>query len=286
MAIEIGNVTLETFFIFIAIVIATFVLSALVNMGIRKILDRRVKRSTSKLTARLTQYAVIIIGLYIGIVIVLGLDLTALFASLGLIALAVAFASQQIIQNTMAGILILIQRPIQLEDWVEIGGLPQTGVGRVKDITLTRTTLRPSDGRIVYIPNSLLITSKVINYTRAGFTEVPVPLKFTVGTDMERVKEIIIKAVEANPKLPPNLALEEERSYKRILELPQIRRLFDTKPDMSLFMPRIMITGITGLEVEVEVRIWVREIQNKDEIVSQLLEFIAHRISREGLELA
>jgi len=286
MAIEIGGVTLETFFGFIALVIAIFLLSALANAGLRRLMDNRIKRSNSKLIARLIQYLTIVVGLYIGIVMVLGLDLTALFASLGLIALAVAFASQQILQNTMAGILIFIQRPIHLEDWVEIGGLPTTGIGRVKDITLSRITLRNADGRIVFIPNSIILNSKVINYTRAGFTEVAVPLRFPVGMDMERVRSIIMDAVKLNPRLPPNLDQEEERSYIRMFNLPQIKLLFDKKPDISLFVPRTLVTGITGSEVMVEIRIWVREIQTREQIISDLLESVNDRLSREGLKLA
>ena len=61
---------------------------------------------------------------------------------MGLVGVAIAFASQQIISNLLSGLLISFTRPIQLEDWVEVGLAPSTGVCRVKDINLMATVLR------------------------------------------------------------------------------------------------------------------------------------------------
>jgi len=283
MAIEIGVPTLETFFVFIALLIATIIISVLVHAGLRAWLDSRIERGLSKLIARILQYFIICIGLYIGIVPVMGLNMTALLASLGILALAVTFASQQIIQNTMAGILIYIQRPIKLEDWVEIGGLPATGIGRVKDITLNRTTLRNVDGKIIFIPNSMLITSKVINYTRAGFTEIPIEITFPLGVDVGKIREAIEESAKANPRLPPNLDVKEKRSFLHVMELPGFKQLFDSGSNLDQFKPKLLVKGIGDSGIIFEIRVWIREIRLKDEIISDLLEDVLQRLKNKGI---
>jgi small-conductance mechanosensitive channel len=111
------------------------------------------------LIARATEYVVFILGFSYGLYYILGLELKAFVASLGIISIAVAFASQQIIQNVIAGILIAVSRPVELDDWVDISG---TGISNIKDITLTRPVLRDKNGRLYYIPNSILISSIIV----------------------------------------------------------------------------------------------------------------------------
>jgi hypothetical protein len=93
----------------------------------------------------------------------LNLDFRRSVLSLGVASIAIAFASQQIIQNAISGLLIAIIKPIQLEDWVEVGPIPLTNISRVKDITLMNTVLKEVDGRIITVPNSQIINGKVIN---------------------------------------------------------------------------------------------------------------------------
>lgn len=285
MAIEIGGVTLTTLILFLILLVGILVLSSLVNILLRRTFDPRLPRRYSKLIARMTQYALIVIALYYGLTHVLELDLTAFLASLGILGIAIAFSSQQVISNLMAGLLIFITRPVQLEDWVDIGGLPATGVGRVKDITWTRTVLRNADGKIVYIPNSLLIMVKVVNYTRAGFTEVPIEVEVPIGIPFERVRRVIEEVAEGSPRIPPNMTKEEQTKWESRFDIPQITRLFEKRPDLNMFRTRVLITGITDSKYRVNIRIWVGEIFSKEQIISEFLHQLLSRFKEEGIEL-
>ena len=148
---------------FLLLVIVAVIVARVGNTLIRRWLDEPVGKRLSKGVARSFQYVVMITALTVGFGSVLKLDLSAILLSLGIAGIAVAFASQQIIQNAIAGILISIVRPIQLEDWVEVGPLPLNGLGRVKDITLMNTVMRDLDGRIVTVPNAQIMNGKVIN---------------------------------------------------------------------------------------------------------------------------
>jgi small conductance mechanosensitive channel len=123
--IFIGTVTLESFLLFLFTALISIIVGDLIYLVVRRALDGRVSSRSSKMMARAMHYTVLLLGLYLGIHYVLGEDLTALAASRGIVGIAVAFSSQQIIQNIMAGLLIAFERPIQHEDWIDIGALPK-----------------------------------------------------------------------------------------------------------------------------------------------------------------
>ncbi|VVB90121.1 Small-conductance mechanosensitive channel MscMJ [uncultured archaeon] len=267
--ILIGKVTLGNFFIFIFIFIITVVGGNLIYSLIRRFLDGRLSLRNSKLIARVAEYAIFIIGLYYGVRYVLLLDLNAFVASLGIIGIAIAFASQQIIQNFIAGILISVGRPIHLDDWVEVG---ESGICNIKDILLTRTVLRNRNGRLISIPNSVLVSSSIINYTQSGFVEISIALTIPADSDLDKIKKTIKTVVHEHPNILPNVSRKEKDIITKLLELPNIKVLFEDTLDMSKFEPRILISGISDSGVELSIRFWIREINKKDEIISEVLE--------------
>jgi small-conductance mechanosensitive channel len=119
--ILISNVTLENFLIFIFIVLLIVVVGNISYALMRRLFDDKLSLRDSKLIARVIEYILYTLGFYYGVRYLLNLDLNALLASLGIFSIAIAFGSQQIIQNFIAGLLISVGRPIQLDDWVEIG---------------------------------------------------------------------------------------------------------------------------------------------------------------------
>ena len=228
--------------------------------------------------ARVSEYAVFMIGFSYGLYYVLGLELRAFVASLGIIGIAAAFASQQVIQNFIAGILIAVSRPVQIDDWVEIGG---TGISNIKDITLTRTVLRDKNGRLYYIPNSAVISSIITNYTKSGFVEISVPLTIPCASYTEQVKWIIMNVAHENPKILPNVPAEEKDIITRIIELQNIKMFFKDKLDMSMFKPRILISGVSDSGITLSIRLWIREINKKDEIISEFFDELLKNFKEE-----
>ncbi|MEM2918869.1 MAG: mechanosensitive ion channel [Candidatus Altiarchaeota archaeon] len=284
--ILIGNVTIENFLLFLFTFIITLILGNLVNFLARRFFDERISIRNSKIVARILQYFFISAGLYYGIYYELGLDLTALVASLGIIGIAIAFSSQQIIQNVIAGILISFQGQIQIEDWVKVGGVPDTGIGRVKDITLTSTTIRDMDGKLVYIPNSALLSSKIINYTKAGFTEVPIQIKIPYTPEYGKVREIILEVANENRSILSTTTKKGKSSIERILQLPHIKKIFADKPlNMEIFKPRVLISEISDSKITFSVRFWILEIHKKDEIISEFLIALLERFKKEGVKV-
>ncbi len=269
---------------FIMVVLATVVLAKGTNMLSRRILDERVSRAQSKAMARLFQYIVLAIGLYLGFWEVLGLDMAALLASLGILGIGVALASQQVLMNAFSGILLSIIKPVKMDEWIEVSGLPVTGIGRVKDINLMNTVLKDLDGRILYVPNSVMVNNKVINYSRAGIVAIRIPVWLQSLNDFERVKNIVLDVADKDPLILPNVGEEERKRVTKTFELKSVSRYLEKRVDISHFPPSIIIKDIQREKVKVDIKIWIRDVSKRDEIVTGYLDSLRLRFAKEGIE--
>ncbi len=269
---------------FIMVVLATVLLAKGTNMLTRRLLDQRVSRTQSKAVAKLFQYIVLAAGLYLGFWEVLGLDMAALLASLGILGLGVALASQQVLMNAFSGILLSVIKPIKMDEWIEVSGLPVTGIGRVKDINLMNTVLKDLDGRILYVPNSVMVNNKVINYSRAGIVAIRIPVWLRSLKDFDGIKSIVLDVADKDPLILPNVGEEERRKVNKTFELRSVSRYLEKKVDMSHFAPSILIKDIQSEKVKVEIKIWIRDISKRDEIVTGYLDALRIRFGKEAIE--
>ncbi|CAG0948485.1 MAG: mechanosensitive ion channel [Candidatus Methanoperedens sp.] len=281
--IFIGNVTLENFLIFLFIFLLTVIIANISYALMRRLLDDKLSLGNSKLIARIIEYAFYTLGFYYGVLYVLKMDLSALIASLGIFTIALAFGAQQIIQNFIAGVLISILRPIELDDWVEIS---DTGISNIKEIKLTRTVLRNRNGKLFFVPNSVLVSTIIINYTKSGFVEIPVPLSISYSCDFEKVKNIVKEVAQGHPKILPNVSRREKDIISKLFELSNFKILFKDKMDMRMFEPGVLISDISDSKITLSLRIWIREIDKKDEIVSEFLEKLMTKFKVEKIELS
>jgi small-conductance mechanosensitive channel len=96
---------------------------------------------------------------------------TGVLASTAVLSLIIGFAAQQALSNVVAGLLLAITQPLRIGDLVEL----EDGAGRVRDITLTFTSIAFDDGRVLVVPNQKLMTDPLINHSIDGTTERPVP---------------------------------------------------------------------------------------------------------------
>lgn len=279
----IGNISIIDLFIFLIFAVIAVLISRAIYLVLRKFLDNKVSKKASKGIARLVNYIIISLALYIGFVLLLRQDVSSLFVSLGILGLAGALAAQQVIQNAFAGIMIAVGKPYELEDWVEVGLMP---MARVRDISLMFTEMRDVDGKIITIPNSFVMSNRVINYTHGGFVALNVPILFQPGTDMNRVGVIVLEVADMDDNILPKLGGAEKRALDRILELPKMQAIFGNQLDMRLFDPQVNITGLGLTKMNVNVRIWVKDPHRRELIISNFLKVLRVRFKAEGIELA
>jgi small conductance mechanosensitive channel len=111
------------------------------------------------LLGQLAHISVIILGLLTALSAVApSFHAADLIKMLGIGSVAIGFAFQNILQNFLAGILILMQEPFQIGDWINVTGLE----GRVEDIETRATVVLTSKGQRIVIPNAVLFTNPVV----------------------------------------------------------------------------------------------------------------------------
>jgi small-conductance mechanosensitive channel len=128
-----------------------------------------------------------------------------------------------------------------------------------------------------------LISNIIINYTKSGFVEIPVPLTIPYSSDFEKVKNIVKEVAHGHTKILPNVSRVEKKYISKLFELSSIRILFKDKMDMSMFEPRVLISDISDSRTTLTVRIWIREIEKKDEIISEFLEKLLGKFKEENI---
>lgn len=276
----------ESLFFFIILILAALALGRSVYALFRHFLDARIGKRRSKKYARGLQYGIIAVGLSFGMTNVLEIDFATVAATLGLVGIVIALASQQILQNLMAGILMGMERQIQLEDWVDIGGTPDTKPARVKDITLTKTILLDPQGKLIIVPNSVIVSNKVINYSKAGFFEVPLRLTIAMDEDLDRVKAIILDVADKDQFILPNVPTVEKQEVERVMHLRHLRSLFENKISFDMFHPRVLLADMADGKIVLSIRIWIREVNRRDDIVSDFLGTLFLKLREEKIKLA
>ena len=126
---------------------------------VRRITKNRGHRpNLGLLLGQLTQVTVAVFGLLVAVSAVApSFQASDLIKMLGVGSVAVGFAFQNILQNFLAGILLLFQEPFRVGNWISVTGLE----GRVDDIQARATLITDSNSRKIVIPNAVLFTNPV-----------------------------------------------------------------------------------------------------------------------------
>jgi small-conductance mechanosensitive channel len=185
--------------------LVTLVVIFLISVWISKVLQRIADRwlrlrgvleeGTISTTKRLLHYGVVLVGLGIGIQTI-GINLSALFAAGAVVAVALGFAMQNILQNFVSGVILLAERSITESDVLEVDGR----IVRVMRMGTRATVARTRDDEEIIIPNSLLVQSSVTNYTLGdSLYRIRAAVGVAYGSNMDRVREVLMEAGRSVP---------------------------------------------------------------------------------------
>lgn len=208
--------------------IGLFILLA--GLGVAWIVVRVVRRwmrrsdaeaSAEELTIQLVRGLVILLFLLFALSIV-GVNVGAALAGLGIAGLAVAFAMQNILENFISGVLLLIRKPFRIGDQIRTNDYE----GTVEDLDLRVTRLRVYAGEIVLIPNADVFRNPIVNLTRRGKRRTSVFVGVDYRDDQDRAREVILAAV---------------RDVTGVLSTPE---------------PEVLLTELGESSVDFEVRYW------------------------------
>jgi len=139
----------------------------------------------------------------------IGVQVTPIIASLGLTGVIIGFAFKDTLSNLAAGLLILIYRPFYAGHTVDIGGT----LGTVDELTIVNTQLITPDGLRVYLPNSKVWESKIINYSTIKHRRLELSISVKYEQDFDRVRQAIQEILDSDGRIlkdpPPSVQIAE-----------------------------------------------------------------------------
>ena len=248
--------------LFTAVVVAfcAWFAGRLVRMAVHRILTRP-KHLPSDPTAirfmgQLARAGVYVFALVIFARLIPGLDKfgTTLLASVGVLSVVFGMAAQNTLGNLIAGISLLLYRPFNIGDRIQVTAPTGLETGVVESLNLGYTILRTADDRHVVIPNSVMASQTSVNLSSSG-GRILCSLPFTVGpdTDLERARKA----------------------------LTEIAGQF-AKPGDYVGSP---VTALSSSSITLTLQVWCDGFKASIDLKSNLLEAARKRFKAEGIEL-
>ena len=122
----------------------------------------------------------------------LGINVAALIAGLGIAGLALGFAAKDSLENFIAGVTILLDRPFSVGDWVTV----DTHYGKVEHITLRSTRIRTPNNQTVVFPSLQMVTKAVVNHTTGAPLRVDVPFGIAYKERVQDARDVVMGLVD------------------------------------------------------------------------------------------
>ncbi|MBD2488648.1 mechanosensitive ion channel family protein [Aulosira sp. FACHB-615] len=231
-----------------------FVARAIKRLVKRLTRDRHQARNLGLVLGRLAQGTTLLLGLFIALSIVIPTfragDLVQL---LGISGVAIGFAFRDILQNFLAGILILLTEPFRIDDQIVFKDFE----GTVENIETRATTLKTYDGRRIVIPNSELFTNSVTVNTAFESRRLQYDVGIGYGDDIDQAKELMLQALH---------------SVAEVLQDPA---------------PDVLVMELAESTVNIRVRWWVKPPRRADDLASRdkVLSAIKKTLVANGIDL-
>lgn len=208
--IEIGGFTLAPGNLVIAVLVLVAGL-VVTNLFRRWLTDRVLPNTRLEFGARNsvaagTTYLGVGLSLLVAMA-ALGLDFTNLALVVGALSLGIGFGLRNVVENFVAGLLLLIERPIKVGDWIIVG----EHEGTVRHISVRSTEIETFDRASVIVPNADLISTSVTNWTHKNrMARERIPVGVAYGSDTEEVARVLLRCADQHPKVlryPPPVVL-------------------------------------------------------------------------------
>lgn len=123
----------------------------------------------------------------------LGINVTPLLAGLGVTGFILGFAFQESLGNLASGMMIAINEPFKVGDFIEAGGVS----GVVQGLDMMATVLTTGDNRKVVLPNKTVWGSPIVNYSAMDKRRVDIAVGVSYGTDISLARDVALEAVRS-----------------------------------------------------------------------------------------
>ncbi len=188
----------------------------------------------------------------------LGVNVMPFIAGAGVAGVAIGFAAKDTLSNLIAGILLIIDRPFEVGDRIELWQTPKNSAtwGDVIDIGLRATKIRTTDNIVIIIPNNEIMLRDIVNYTTID-TKIRVRVNIGVAydADLKKAKELILEVAGSMPwasQEPP---------------------------------PVVVVTNFGESSVDLQLRVWIEDARRRMNTISYVADNVKTVFDREGIEI-
>jgi len=183
----------------------------------------------------------------------LGFNLMSLTVVAGGLSVGIGFGLQHIVNNLFSGLILLLGRSIQSGDTIQIEGM----LGEVRKVTIRNTIVQTRDNATLFVPNSDLITNKLINWSHRDRRVVRrVAVGVAYGSDTEKIKTLLLQAAASHP---------------RVLSAPP---------------PQVLFSEFGPSTLDFQVKFWIDDVDSELQVLSDVRYHIDRLFRENGVEIA
>jgi small-conductance mechanosensitive channel len=217
--------------------------------------NARIERGARDALLTVTGYLGLAVSLLVALSIA-GVEFANIAIIAGALSVGIGFGLQNIVNNFISGLILLIERPIRTGDWILVGATE----GFVHRISIRSTQLRTFDGSHIIVPNSELISSQVTNWMLHDSSgRIKIPVSVAYGSDLEKVRAILLAVAHQHDMV--------------IIESNRVAA------------PVVLMTGFGDSALNLELRCFIRSIDNRAQVFSDLCFAINAAFREENIEI-
>ena len=210
-----------------------------------------------ELLARFSGFIILATAIIIALDL-LGVNVMPFIAGAGVAGVAIGFAAKDTLSNLIAGILLIIDRPFEVGDRIEVWSAPAGTAtwGDVIDIGLRATKIKTTDNIVIIIPNNEIMLRDIINYTT--ITEkirVRIDIGIAYDADMQKAKDIILKTAD---------------SAAWVAKQPA---------------PVVVVKNFGDSSVDLQLRVWIDDARKRIHTISYITDRVKTVFDEEGIEI-
>ena len=189
---------------------------------------------------------------------VLGINVMPFIAGAGVAGIAIGFAAKDTLSNLIAGVLLIIDRPFEVGDRIEVWSAPAGSAtwGDVIDIGLRAIKIKTTDNIVIIIPNNEIMKRDIVNYT---IISAKIRVRINVGiaydADIEKAKNLIINVAE---------------SVDWISKTPA---------------PKVVVRNFGESSVDLQLRVWIDDARRRMDTISHVTDKIKAAFDDQGVEI-
>ena len=209
------------------------------------------QRGVQDAIAILMQFALTGLGLIV-LLQAFGINISSLALLASVLGVGIGFGLQNIANNFISGLIILLERPIQVGDFINLGDL----AGTVERIGARSTEIRTLDLVTIIVPNSEFIENKVINWSHGHpVSRLHIPLGVAYGSDIKQVRKSVLEAA---------------KTHSEVLRYPS---------------PQLWFKGFGDSSLDFDLLVWIREPRHQFQVTSDLYYLLEANLRRRQIEI-